>query len=345
MAGFEPVSPPVVGANDGSVAWRQALREAVRDPAELCRLLELPPSWVEPARRAAERFGLFAPLGYVARMKLGDPADPLLRQVLPVGDELIDVPGFTADPVDDAAAKLVPGLLQKYAGRVLLVVTGACAVHCRYCFRRHYPYDESPKSLVNWEPALEAIAADATVEEVILSGGDPLTLVDDRLEPLVRRLEQIPHLRRLRVHTRLPIVLPERVCDSLLAWLSAVGTRLTPVCVVHANHANELDDAVAEALDRLRRAGVLLLNQSVLLRDVNDTVAAQADLSRRLADVGVVPYYLHQMDRVSGAAHFEVPETEGRALIESLRTALPGYLVPRYVREIAGRESKTTIEV
>lgn len=334
--GSEPVSPP-------AAAWRQALRDAVRDPAELCRLLELPPSWVESARAAAGQFGLFAPRGYVARMKPGDPSDPLLRQVLPVGEELAPTPGFTADPVDDAAARLVPGMLQKYAGRVLLVTTGACAVHCRYCFRRHYPYDESPKSLADWEPALEAIAADASIDEVILSGGDPLTLVDERLESLVRRLEAIPHLRRLRVHTRLPIVLPERVCDSLLAWFSTVGTRLTPVCVVHANHANELDDAVAEALDRLRRAGVLLLNQSVLLRGINDTMKAQADLCRRLADVGVVPYYLHQMDRVSGAAHFEVPEAVGRQLVELLRAALPGYLVPRYVREIAGRESKSPI--
>lgn len=276
-------------------------------------------------------------------MRLGDPNDPLLRQVLPVGQELVEAAGFTADPVDDAAAKLVPGLLQKYAGRVLLVTTGACAVHCRYCFRRHYPYDESPKSLVDWEPALAAIAADDTIEEVILSGGDPLTLVDDRLEPLVRRLEQIPHLRRLRVHTRLPVVLPERVCDSLLAWFSASGTRLTPICVIHANHANELDENVADSLARLRQSGVLLLNQSVLLRGINDNPNAQADLSRRLADVGVVPYYLHQMDRVSGAAHFEVPEDEGRRLVDFLRTMLPGYLVPRFVREIAGRESKTPL--
>jgi EF-P beta-lysylation protein EpmB len=330
-------------ARPGSTDWRKLLREAIRDPAELCRLLELPATLVEPARRAADAFGLFVPRGYAARMRKGDPHDPLLRQVLPLGEELAEVPGFTADPVDDAAARQTPGLLQKYASRVLLVTTGVCAVHCRYCFRRHYPYAEAPKSLAQWEPALAAIAADPTVDEVILSGGDPLVLVDELLEPLVRRLEAIPHLRRLRIHTRLPIVLPERVGDDLLRWFSATGTRLTPVCVVHANHARELDDSVAAALVRLHGAGVMLLNQTVLLRGVNDTVAALDELSRRLVELRVVPYYLHQLDRVAGAAHFEVPEAEGRRLVEALRTQLPGYAVPRYVREIAGRESKTML--
>jgi EF-P beta-lysylation protein EpmB len=316
------------------------MKEAVRDPAELIRLLDLPTSLVEPARAAARQFGLFVPRGYLARMHPGNPADPLLRQVLPLGDELAEVPGFTADPVGDASARAAPGLLHKYAGRVLLVTTGACAVHCRYCFRRHYPYDEGPRSLVEWEPALAAIADDPSIEEVILSGGDPLVLVDDLLEPLVRRLEAIPHLQRLRVHTRLPIVIPERVCDSLLRWFSSVGTRLTPVCVVHANHAQELDAAVGESLARLQRAGVLLLNQAVLLRGVNDTVEAQAALSRRLVELGVVPYYLHQLDRVAGASHFEVPEAQGLQLVDTLRRTLPGYLVPRYVRETAGGDCK-----
>lgn len=320
--------------------WRQELKAAVRDPAELCRLLELPATFVEPARRAAETFGLLVPRGYLARMRRGDPADPLLRQVLPLGDELQPAAGFTLDPVDDAAARRAPGLLHKYAGRVLLVVTGACAVHCRYCFRRHYPYDDSPKSLARWEPALAEIAADPTIDEVILSGGDPLVVVDELLEALVRRLEAIPHLRRIRIHTRLPIVLPSRVDAGLLRWFSSFGTRLTPICVMHANHANEFDAAAAAACDRLRRAGVMLLNQAVLLRGVNDTFEALAALSRRLVELGVVPYYLHQLDRVSGAAHFEVPEAVGLRLVEALRSQLPGYAVPRYVREVAGDESK-----
>ncbi|MGC3969959.1 MAG: KamA family radical SAM protein [Pirellulales bacterium] len=243
-----PNLPPADGGEPASsTAWRQALKSAVREPAELCRLLDLPASLVPAAERAAAAFGLFAPRGYIARMRKGDVSDPLLRQVLPLNEEVTEVPGFTADPVDDDAAKLVPGLLQKYQSRVLLITTGACAIHCRYCFRRHYPYSEAPRSLVDWMPAIEAIAADPTIDEVILSGGDPLTLVDGVLEPLVRRLEEIPHLRRLRIHTRLPIVIPQRVCDSLSAWFSTTGTRLTPICVLHANHAAELDEAVAEA--------------------------------------------------------------------------------------------------
>ena len=326
-----------------SASWRQALRSAVRDPAELCRLLELPATLIPAALQAADKFGLFAPRGYIARMRIGDPHDPLLRQVLPLDEELIEVPGFTVDPVDDGAAQLEPGLLQKYGSRVLLVTTGACAVHCRYCFRRHYPYSEAPKSPAQWQPAIDAIAADATIDEVILSGGDPWTIVDEVLEPLVRKLEQIPHLRRLRVHTRLPIMVPERVCDSLLRWFSASGTRLSPICILHANHAAELGDDVAGACERLRRAGVTLLNQTVLLRGVNDTVATLDELSRRLVDVGVIPYYLHQLDRVAGAAHFEVPENEGLHLITALRERLPGYAVPRYVREIPGEKSKSPL--
>jgi EF-P beta-lysylation protein EpmB len=350
-----PKLPPAAGAEvpanrlisaaetTAEPGWRQELKAAVRDPAELCRLLDLPTSLVEPARRAAEQFGLFVPRGYLQRMRRGDPHDPLLRQVLPLGEELQPAEGFTADPVEDAAAQRAPGLLHKYPGRVLLIVTGACAVHCRYCFRRHYPYDEAPKSLAAWEPALQTIAGDATVEEVILSGGDPLAVVDELLEPLVRRMEAIPHVRRLRIHTRLPIVLPSRVDAGLLRWLSASGTRLSPICVVHANHAAELDETAAAALGRLRRAGVMLLNQAVLLRGVNDSLEAQRELSRRLVNFGVVPYYLHRLDRVAGAAHFDVPEDEGRRIVAALRSELPGYAVPRYVCETPGCDSKTIL--
>jgi EF-P beta-lysylation protein EpmB len=221
---------------------------------------------------------------------------------------------------------------------VLLVTTGACAIHCRYCFRRHYAYDELPPAAEAWAPALAAIAADASIDEVILSGGDPLTLSDARLAALAEQLAAIPHVRRLRIHSRLPIVLPERVDDELLAWLS--GTRLTPVMVVHANHAAELDDEVAAACARLSAAGAMLLNQTVLLRGVNDDAQALAALSRRLIELRVTPYYLHQLDRVAGAAHFEVPVERGLALVEQLRAELPGYLVPRYVHEVAGEASK-----
>jgi len=317
------------------------LREAVRDPLELCRLLELPGEFHAGALAAAESFQLRVPRGYVARMKLGDPHDPLLRQVLPLAQEIIPAAGFTADPVGDSAAAAAPGLLHKYQGRALLVLTGACAVHCRYCFRRHFPYSEGPHGLADWEPAIEYLAGDASIHEVILSGGDPLSLVDAQLSRLVERLAEIPHLARLRIHSRWPIVLPERVDDAMLAWLT--GTRLTPWMVVHANHANELDDATCAALGRLVSAGVPVLNQAVLLGGVNDSVEALANLCERLVDLRVMPYYLHQLDRVAGAAHFEVPEETGRALVEQLRGRLPGYAVPQYVREIAGRAFKTPV--
>jgi EF-P beta-lysylation protein EpmB len=322
-------------------SWQAAIKDAVRDPGELCRLLEMPEEFADAARAAARQFPLFVPRGYLARMRPGDVNDPLLRQVLPVADETADVPGFTVDPVDDAAAIRQSGLLHKYHGRVLLVTTGTCAVHCRYCFRRHFPYEESPRSLADWQPALDEIAADQSVHEVILSGGDPLTLVDRALGELIVALAAIPDLKRLRIHTRLPIVIPERVTDGLVEILR--GTHLTPIVVVHANHAQELDASVAAALARLSDAGVVLLNQAVLLGGVNDTFEAQATLCERLINLRVLPYYLHQLDRVAGAAHFDVPVEVGRQIVEQLRARLPGYAVPRYVQEVAGAGSKVEL--
>jgi len=322
-------------------SWHDHLRLAVREPAQLIAALELPNELIEPARQAARSFPLFAPWPYIARMKKGDPKDPLLRQVLPLADELSDQPGFVADPVGDGEARLSAGLLQKYAGRALLITTGACAIHCRYCFRRHYPYSEAPRSPDAWQPALDRIAADAAIEEVLLSGGDPLTLVDSHLAELANRIARIPHVRRLRIHTRLPIVIPQRVTSELLDWLR--GTRLAPIMVVHANHAQEIDDATAGALSQLVDAGIPVLNQSVLLRGINDTASALIDLSRRLIDLRVMPYYLHQLDRVLGAAHFEMPIGRGLELIEAMRRALPGYAVPRYVQEVSGDEAKRVI--
>jgi len=271
-------------------------------------------------------------------MRQGDPSDPLLRQVLPLAEELDSPPGFTSDAVGDSAAMLSPGLLQKYHSRALLITTGACAVHCRYCFRREYPYSDSPKSPDDWQPALDRIAADPSIDEVILSGGDPLTLTDHQLADLARRIAQVPHVQRLRIHTRLPIVIPSRVTDDLIDWLR--GNRLTPIVVVHANHANELDDATSAGLAKLIDAGIPLLNQTVLLRGVNDSAEALISLSRSLVNLRVIPYYLHQLDRVHGAAHFEVPVARGLELIAVMRKALPGYAVPRYVQEITGRPHK-----
>lgn len=322
-------------------SWHEELRLAVRDAAQLIAALELPAELIEPARRAARSFPLFAPWTYIIRMNKGDAADPLLRQVLPMGDEIVEQPSFAADPVGDGAARLTAGLLQKYSGRALIITTGACAVHCRYCFRRHYPYAESPRSPDDWQPALDRLAADSAIDEVLLSGGDPLTLVDEHLAELARRIARIPHVRRLRVHTRLPIVIPQRVTEQLLDWLG--GTRLTTIIVVHANHSRELDVAAALALKRLVEAGIPVLNQSVLLRGVNDNPDALIDLSRRLVDLRVMPYYLHQLDRVAGAMHYEVPISRGLELIEQMRRALPGYAVPRYVQEIAGQTHKRVL--
>ncbi|MCC7475428.1 MAG: EF-P beta-lysylation protein EpmB [Pirellulales bacterium] len=322
-------------------SWQEAMKDAVRDPTELCQLLDLPTNLANEARVVAERFPLFAPRGFVARMRPGDPADPLLRQVLPIGAESANVPGFVDDPVADAAATRLPGLLQKYEGRALLVATRTCAIHCRYCFRRHFPYDETPHSLADWQPAIDHLAADPSINEAILSGGDPLMLIDATLAALIERLETIPHLRRLRIHTRLPIVIPERVTDDFVAILKS--SSLTPIVVLHANHAQELNSHVERAVAKLATSRAVLLNQAVLLAGVNDSAQAQAALCERLLDLRVMPYYLHQLDRVAGAAHFEVPIERGLQIIDQLRIALPRYAVPRYVQEIAGALSKVEL--
>lgn len=318
--------------------WRKLLADAVRDPNELCDLLALPEPIRAAARRSARLFPLVAPRGYVARMRPGDSRDPLLLQVLPAMEETLDVPGFSTDPVGDQAAQRAPGLLQKYAGRALLITTGVCAIHCRYCFRRHFPYEDAPRGLEQWRPAIDQIAADPSIEEVLLSGGDPLTLTDDWLARLVDQLAAIGHLRRLRVHTRLPIVIPQRVDSKLLEWMTT--GRLQTIVVVHANHPNELDESCSIALRRLVDAGLLVFNQSVLLRGINDAADTLAELCRRLIDLRVVPYYLHQLDRVAGAAHFEVPIERGLQLMHELRQRLPGYAMPKYVREVPGAASK-----
>ena len=284
--------------------WQQELKDAVRDPRQLCRLLELPAEFEAAAVRAAAEFPLFAPRPFLAQIERGKPSDPLLRQILPLEAELSSPPGFTADPVGDLAARKAPSLLHKYRGRALLITTGACAVHCRYCFRRHYPYSESqtPRSAAAWQPALDSIAADTSLREVILSGGDPLVLVDSLLADLAERLAAIPHVARLRIHTRLPLMIPQRIDGPLLRWLR--GTRLTPIMVIHANHPAELQGPAAAAIGRLVDAGVPVLNQSVLLRGVNDDPDVLAALSERLIELRAMPYYLHQLDRVARSGPF-----------------------------------------
>lgn len=321
--------------------WRRALANAVTDPADLCRILDLDPSLVLPAIEAARGFALRAPRGFVARMRPRDPQDPLLLQVLPQRAELIETAGFGRDPVGDLASRAGQGVLHKYHGRTLLITTGACAIHCRYCFRRHFPYADESALHQGWQDALDYVRTDASISEVILSGGDPLSLSDRRLTQLTDALRGIPHVRRLRIHTRYPIVLPERIDEGLLAWLRSLP--LQTVVVIHSNHAQEIDGSVREACARLASAGVVLLNQTVLLAGVNDSVGALASLSEALSAMKVLPYYLHVLDRVQGAAHFDLDETRAIALHTELAARLPGYLTPRLVREIPGASAKTAV--
>ncbi len=324
-----------------SVSWQLAMKRAVRNSDALCQAMRLDPASVCISNEGEQQFPVFVPLEFLSRMKLGDASDPLLLQVLARGDESIADPRFKMDPVGDSDVEAASGLLHKYAGRVLLVVSGACAIHCRYCFRRHYPYATAPKGIEQWLPALDYIRSDSSIHEVILSGGDPLTLIDATLSELVERLDAIPHLARLRIHTRLPVVIPQRVDDSLCNWLAS--TRLSKWVVLHINHSQEIDSHLVAAIGRLQRTGATVLNQSVLLRGINDTVEAMAQLCERLVDCGVLPYYMHQLDRVAGASHFEVPQERGLEIVEQLAKRLPGYAVPKYVVEIAGQPSKTAL--
>ncbi len=318
--------------------WQRELADAIRDPEELCRVLGLDSGHAAEARESTGGFPLLVPRAFVTRMLQGDALDPLLLHILPRRAETIDTPGFSADPLDEAASLAAPGLVRKYAGRALLLLTGGCAINCRYCFRREFPYAASGATRRGVDEGLDAIAADPSISEVILSGGDPLLVDDSFLRSMVARLDAIAHLRRLRIHTRLPIVLPSRITPELVAVLG--GSRLARVVVLHANHPAELDAAVAEAARRLASAPALVLNQTVLLSGVNDSAAVLRSLSERLVELGVVPYYLHLLDRVRGAAHFDVPDSIALRLHRELRDSLPGYAVPRLVREVPGEPAK-----
>jgi L-lysine 2,3-aminomutase len=328
---------------DGSAlstpSWQRV--EYLSRPAELLELLELDPALPCLHYDRLRDFPLRLPRGFALRMRRGDPADPLFLQIWPAAEEAAETPEFSTDAVGDLARLKSGGIIHKYHGRALVVATGACAVHCRYCFRRHFPYGEALASRGQWRQTLAQIGRDSTIAEVILSGGDPLSLSDDKLSDFVAGLQAIPHVRRIRLHTRTPVMLPERVDDALLRWLG--GTRLQKVVVLHVNHANEIDNAVEEAIARLRGTRATLLNQSVLLRRVNDSAAALAELSERLFACGVLPYYLHLLDRVQGAGHFEVNEQEGVKLMGELAGLLPGYLVPRLARELPGAPAKTLV--
>lgn len=324
-----------------SQTWQQELAQAIDSIEELAAELGLSAAALSAGQPALQSFSLRVPRGFVRRMAPGDPRDPLLLQVLPGAQELVQRAGFVSDPLAELPRIVQPGLLQKYAGRALLLATGACAVHCRYCFRRAFPYAQAALAASEMDSVVATIADDRSLEEIILSGGDPLTLSNSRLHTLFAALGRIRHLRRIRVHSRLPVVLPGRVDDGLISAMQAAGRPL--VIVLHSNHANEIDESVALAAARLARTPAVLLNQSVLLRGVNDDSSQLVALSERLFDIGVQPYYLHQLDPVQGAAHFRVGERRARQLVAAAAARLPGYLVPRLVRERPGLPFKEPI--
>lgn len=323
--------------------WLTQLADVVTSPDELLQLLNVDADANLLAGRDAKRlFALRVPRAFIARMEPGNPNDPLLRQVLTSQEEFIHAPGYSTDPLEEQHS-VVPGLLHKYSNRALLLVKGGCAVNCRYCFRRHFPYAENQGTKRNWQKAMEYIASHPELDEIIFSGGDPLMAKDHELDWLLTQLESIPHIKRLRIHSRLPIVIPARITDTLVARISA--SSLQVLLVNHINHANEIDTAFRRAMESLRMAGVTLLNQSVLLRGVNDNARTLADLSNALFDAGVMPYYLHVLDRVQGAAHFMVSDEEARAIMRELLTLVSGYLVPKLAREIGGEPSKTPLDL
>ncbi|POP40845.1 EF-P beta-lysylation protein EpmB [Superficieibacter electus] len=323
--------------------WLTQLADVITNPDELLRLLNIDADDALHAGIEAKRlFALRVPRSFAARMKKGDPHDPLLRQVVTSQQEFIVTPGFSTDPLDEQHS-VVPGLLHKYHNRALLLVKGGCAVNCRYCFRRHFPYADNQGNKRNWQTALDYIAAHPELDEIIFSGGDPLMAKDHELDWLLSALEAIPHIKRLRIHSRLPVVIPARVTDVLAARFARSSLQI--LLVNHINHANEIDDEFRAAMAALRQAGITLLNQSVLLRGVNDNAATLAALSNALFDAGVMPYYLHVLDKVQGAAHFLVSDDEARTIMRELLTLISGYMVPKLAREIGGEPSKTPIDL
>lgn len=330
-------------AEDGR-SWQQHLSESITSPEILLQRLGLAPEeWLSGAQAGHQLFPIRVPEPFLARMRHGDPNDPLLRQVLPRREESVRMPGYVRDPLAEDRAVQTTGLIRKYRSRALLMVTGQCAVNCRYCFRRHFPYDEQRLGASDRRQVIDTLSASPEINEVILSGGDPLAVNDRLLAQWAADLSAIPHIRRLRLHTRLPVVIPQRVCDALLKWLSQ--TQIPVVMVLHINHPAEIDPATRKALGYLRAAGVTLLNQSVILRGVNDSVAVLESLSETLFEAGVMPYYLHAFDPVEGAHHYDVPDEEARTLVQGLLARLPGFLVPRLVREEPGRDGKTPINL
>ena len=322
-------------------SWQEILSSTITDTTELCRLLELDLESLPSDHPLLQQFPLRVPTPYLGRIKKGEPFDPLLLQIFPAPTEALEHPGYTTDPLQESDANPQPGILHKYQGRALLLLTSSCAIHCRYCFRRHFPYEENLPGKAHWQESLAYLARDESISEIIFSGGDPLTLSDKYLAWFFEALAGIPHIRRIRIHTRLPIMIPQRITPALCRILA--NSRFQTILVLHSNHAQEFDFQVDEACRNLSQSGIVLLNQSVLLKGINDSCEALKDLSERLFSAGILPYYLHLLDRVNGAAHFDVTEEKGKALITQLQQCLSGYLVPKLVRENPGEGAKTPV--
>lgn len=336
--------PDIITRNAPSVEqiWLKELATAVSDPELLLKQLEIDTHAWQSGFNARQLFAMRVPQSFIARMEKGNSNDPLLRQVLPVAQEYVESEGFGPDPLQEQDNPIA-GLLHKYKNRVLLITKAGCAINCRYCFRRHFPYQQHQGNKQNWQQAIDYIQSQPEIDEVILSGGDPLMAKDHELAWLVSRLEAITHVKNLRIHSRLAVTLPSRITPSLCELLA--NSRLNVVLVTHINHPNEIDAAVVAAMQRLKAASVTLLNQSVLLAKINDDVATLKQLSHALFAAGILPYYLHLLDRVQGAAHFLVPDEKAKRLVRELMQEVSGYLVPRLMREQAGKKSKTPIDL
>lgn len=329
-------------SHNNKTDWQTALKNAVTDPKELLTILELDHDWLDAANQAAKQFMLKVPHSFIDRMQKKNINDPLLRQVLPIGAELEKVAGYSADPLQEAKFNPVPGLLHKYHGRVLLTSVTSCAVNCRYCFRREFPYAKNNPGSAGWNNALSYIERDESIKEVILSGGDPLIANDATLQNFVEKVAAIPHITRLRIHSRIPIVLPERITPEFMNAFTA--SRLNTILIIHCNHAQEINQDVKNAMEILRKGGVYLLNQSVLLKGVNDHADTLIDLSEALFDMGVQPYYLNVLDKVQGTAHFDLSRQRAAELHCEMIRRLPGFLVPKLVCEQPGAPAKLTLD-
>ena len=322
--------------------WQKELAMSFTDPILFLKYLELPVENFTDDIKARQLFPMRVPRPFAARMHKGDPLDPLFMQVFTSRNEFATGQGFSTDPLQEQNNKQ-SGILHKYHNRVLLLVRGGCAVNCRYCFRRHFPYSDNHLNKQQWQQALTYISDNPQIDEVIYSGGDPLMAKDDFLAWLTTQIEAISHIKRLRIHTRLPVVIPSRVTPELITWFTQ--SRLKPVMVLHVNHANEIDNTLAVSMQKLKQAGVTLLNQAVLLKGINDTADQQIALNEGLFEIGVMPYYLHVLDKVQGAEHFDLPDSKAKALMKELIRRQPGYLVPKLVREIGGQPGKTPLDL